>query len=215
MRVLAVSDMHGSLSHVMSALDKTRPDLLISCGDWGDPGSVASEDIAQIAARTRVYTVYGNHDDLSLLRSVQNSDGTPILLESGRVYRTGGIAIGGINGIWATSNEKACYTTDAEVMKSARLLADQRLDIFVSHGCAVGLADRVPGGRHGGKRSWLDAYKIIYPRLYLCGHLHAAQVKTVGSRNLVVNVGCTAVGDYWVFDIEGNDISYMQGNSSR
>ena len=36
MRIVAVSDLHGELEPVHRALSVYRPDLILSCGDWGD-----------------------------------------------------------------------------------------------------------------------------------------------------------------------------------
>ena len=53
------------------------------------------------------------------------------------------------------------------------------VDILLTHGCPIGLADLTPTGRHGGQRCFLEAYKTIMPRLHLCGHLHVAQERTL------------------------------------
>ena len=51
MRVLVVSDLHGELGWCRRAAALVRPDLILSCGDWGDPGEVAAE--AELAAFPR------------------------------------------------------------------------------------------------------------------------------------------------------------------
>ncbi len=66
--------------------------------------------------------------------------------------------------------------TDADVaLAAARIARAGPVDILLTHGCPIGLADLTPAGRHGGQRCFLDAFKTVQPRLHLCGHLHLAQ----------------------------------------
>lgn len=201
MRVLAVSDMHGRLDNVLRALDESAADLLISCGDWGDPGEVDRSVLERIVSRVPVVSVYGNHDDIDMLARVANADGSPMLLANGEVRDAGGLRLAGISGIWAKSHRKPFYITDDEVNEIAQSLAGRGVDVLITHGCPVGIADVVPGGRHGGQKCFLDALDTVRPRLYLCGHLHKAQSRQMTDGRLVVNIGHTSSGDYWTFDI--------------
>ena len=70
------------------------------------------------------------------------------------------------------------------------------IDILLTHGCPIGLADLTPSGRHGGQRCFLDASKTISPRLHLCGHLHVAQERILKDGRKVINVGATPEGSY-------------------
>lgn len=207
MELLAVSDMHGRLDNVLRALDVTRARLVLSCGDWGDPGEIDPLDLRRIADRATVLSIYGNHDDIDLLTGVNNLDGTPILLRNGEIREVFGFRFAGINGIWAKSHRKPWYVTDEDVGIFARTLSGHGVDALLTHGCPVGLADIVPGGRHGGQRCFLDALHTIMPRIHLCGHLHAAQSRALKDGRLVVNVGHTHDGDYWTLDIHGAQIT--------
>ncbi len=208
MRMLAVSDMHGNIENVMRALDEYPADLVVSCGDWGDPGELDGAALEEIASRAPIVSVYGNHDDTDVLSSVSNRDGSSILLRNGEVRRVRDLNIAGISGIWAKSHRKPYYVTDEDVEEIARGLTGRRVDILLTHGCPVGLADVVPGGRHGGQRCFLDAFKMVSPRLHLCGHLHAAQKKQLADGRLVVNIGHTLQGDYWTFDFVGGELTF-------
>jgi Icc-related predicted phosphoesterase len=202
--------MHGKLENVFAAVERSRPNFILSCGDWGEQGCVSEKEFQELLNLSKIYTVFGNHDDIAMLSAAVNTDGTPVLMKSGTTYDFGTIRVGAINGIWAKSHEKPCYVTGEEVSEYARLLAAEHPDILISHACAIGLADEVPGGRHAGQRSWLDAYKIISPRLYLCGHLHLAQKRVLKDERLIVNVGSTGDGDYWVFEVDEKTVRYEQ-----
>jgi len=194
MQIIAVSDMHGDLRTVKELVSKFNPDMLLCCGDWGNPGEVHSDDISWLVQQTHVLTVFGNHDDISLLSSLHNRDGSPILLQNGEVRQAGRITITGINGIWAKSHRQPWYITDEEVVDAAEKAG--HTDIFITHGCAIGLADLFPWGRRGGQRCFLDAFEIIQPNVYICGHLHVQQIKQLKDGRTAANVGNTAQGEY-------------------
>ena len=210
LKALVVGDMHGQLKTLWDALNEEQPDLLICTGDWGDPGQIEPSDYHAILERTLVYSVYGNHDDLTLLRSLENRDGSPVLLPHGEVVDVQGIRLAGISGIWAKSHKKPYYITDEEVLAIAKGLVGKDVTVLVTHGCPIGLADETPKGTRGGQRCFLDAFKIVNPKVHLCGHLHRPQMRHLKSGQLVLNVGTTALGDYAVLEIEPERVSIIK-----
>jgi Icc-related predicted phosphoesterase len=125
------------------------------------------------------------------------------LLAQGERRLVGGLRVAAIGGIWAKSHAKPFYVTDADVAECAtRIAASGPLDVQLTHGCPVGLADLTPTGRHGGQRCFLDASKLIAPRLHLCGHLHVAQERTMKDGRQVINVGATPEGAIVVIDFD-------------
>lgn len=206
MRILAVSDMHGELKNVVRALDESPADLLLCCGDWGDPDQIDEERFRRILADVAVLSIYGNHDDHELLSKATNADGTSVLLEDGEIRQRDGLKFAGISGIWAKSHKKPYYVTDEEVAQTARSLAGKAVDVLLTHGCAIGLADATPSARHGGQRCFLQAFHAVAPRLYLCGHLHVPGKRILKDERVIVNVGYTSDGDYWTFELTGADI---------
>lgn len=210
MKIVAISDMHGNLNSARLAIGKSNPDLVLSCGDWGDPGEVSPDDLQSILSMAPVLTVYGNHDDPDMLSAARNSDGSPVLLSPGEVREVGGLRFAGISGIWAKSHQKPYYVTDEDVAYQASSLAGKGVDVLLTHGCAIGLADAVAGGRRGGQRCFLNAFHAIAPRLYLCGHLHFAQDRNLSNGRVVINVGFTCEGDYWVLEIGPQEVEVRQ-----
>ncbi|MHB0913437.1 MAG: metallophosphoesterase family protein [Armatimonadota bacterium] len=200
-RLLAVTDMHGDLRNVRLAIREASPDLVVSCGDWGE--RVTRGEIEEALGGVPALTVYGNHDDIDLLAEMG------LLLPPGEVREVGGLRFAGISGIWAKSHRERYYVTDEDVAEQAAKLAGKGVDVLLSHGCPVGIADTVPGGRHGGQRCFLEAFHTVRPRLYLCGHLHTAQHRGLKDGALVVNVGYTCRGDYWTFEIT-DTVSWRQ-----
>ncbi len=176
MKILAISDLHGDFRLARKACGELRPDLLLCCGDWGDAGLVQEKAFAEFLALCPVLTVFGNHDSLELLASLNNQDGSPVLLAQGEVRVFNNLRVAGISGIWAKSHRLPHYVTDTDVREWSSQIARQGpIDVLLTHGCPVGLADLTPTGRHGGQRCFLDAFRTVAPQIHLCGHLHVAQ----------------------------------------
>jgi Icc-related predicted phosphoesterase len=205
MLVLAISDLHGDLGSARRALDRFRPDLLLCCGDWGDPHEISEAELAAFTERVPVLTTFGNHDPLEWLARLRNADGSPVLLAQGDVRDFGGLRIASIGGIWAKSHRVAHYVTDEDVATAAaRVAAAGPVDILLTHGCPSGLADLTPKGTHGGQRCFLEANKVVMPRVHLCGHLHVPQERTLKDGRRILNVGATPEGSV-VLIVTGSD----------
>ena len=189
------------------AVARFQPDLLLSCGDWGDPDEVDASALAAFAAERPVLTTFGNHDSLVLLEQWRNRDGTPVLMEQGEVRQVVGLRVAAIGGIWAKSHRLPHYVTDADVADLAAGIARTApVDILLTHGCPIGLADLTPKGNHGGQRCFLEANKTIAPRVHLCGHLHVAQERALKDGRQVLNVGATPEGTVVLLERDGNGL---------
>jgi uncharacterized protein len=197
MRILAISDLHGDLDSAWRALGAAgEPDLLLCCGDWGDPGEVELADLERFSAELPVYSVFGNHDHLEAFLHWRNRDGTPVLLLNGSVLDVQGVRLAGISGIWAKSHRQPYYVTDEEVDAWAQeAAAAGAVDILMTHGCPSGVADLTLTNNHGGQRCFLRAFQLISPQIYLTGHLHRAQEHRTKSGQVVRNIGQTPHGD--------------------
>ena len=208
MKIAAVSDMHGNLDPVYEILKKEIPDLLLCAGDWGTPEEIFQDDFDAIVQKVTTITVFGNHDNLELLYQIKNQDGTAILIDNGATKDCDNLVIGGINGIWAKSHKKAWYITDEEVAAAAAKLSEKKVDVLMTHGCPLGIADLTPIGTHGGQRCFTDAFKLVNPKLYICGHLHRQSAYQTKDGKLVVNIGFTQEGDYAVFNFENESFEF-------
>jgi Icc-related predicted phosphoesterase len=201
--ILVVSDLHGDLHCAHRAADLARPELILSCGDWGDPDQVDETLLTSLLAKAHIYTTFGNHDPLDLLARLRNHDGSAVLLGQGKPVHVAGLRLAAIGGIWAKSHAKRHYVTDADVAEAAaRITEAGPVDILITHGCPAGLADLTPSGRHGGQRCFLDAFKAVAPRLHLCGHLHVAQERTLKDGRQIINAGQTPAGSIVVIDFD-------------
>jgi uncharacterized protein len=195
MKILVISDLHADFSLALQACEDVRPELLLCCGDWGDPAEVTAADLDHFLAICPVLTTFGNHDPLDLLAATRNRDGSSVLLGQGETRNLQGLILASIGGIWAKSHRLPHYVTDQDVARFAgEIAAAGPVDILLTHACPIGLADLTATGRHGGQRCFLDASSTIGPRLHCCGHLHVPQEKTLLDGRKVLNVGATPEG---------------------
>ncbi len=108
-RILVISDLHFE-SEPHRGIDESKafhwlkkiiaiekPDILIGLGDWGHAWN--TEDWQVLLHLVKVYSIYGNHENLELLKSLTNSDGKRLLQQDGQVQRLTGLKFGFINGL--------------------------------------------------------------------------------------------------------------------
>jgi uncharacterized protein len=206
-RILVISDLHGNLGAAWKAVARLEPDLLLSCGDWGDPEQISEADLAAFPARLPVYTTFGNHDPFDALARLRNRDGSPALLPQGEVRCVEGVRLAAIGGIWAKSHRQPYYVTDEDVAAlAAKIAACGPVDLLLTHGCPVGLADLTPRHTHGGQRCFLEAFHTVAPRVHFCGHLHVAQERTLSDGRKVINVGATPTGSVAVVEVHAGEV---------
>jgi predicted phosphodiesterase len=96
--ILLISDLHKSLDSMeemnsvkwlLDVLDELKPEYLIGAGDWGE--AMTAEDFSENLTRARLITVYGNHENFTIIKNLSIRDG--------EVVRVGGLRVSGINGL--------------------------------------------------------------------------------------------------------------------
>ncbi len=208
MLMLAISDLHGDMDSASKAIETFDPELLLCCGDWGDCDEVDAEELASAMRGRMVYSTFGNHDRIDTLEALRNPDGSPILMAQGEVRLWRNWRIAAIGGIWAKSHRQPFYVTDEDVEVHAKRIAKTGpVDILMTHGCPIGMADLTPKSSHGGQRCFLKAFQMIQPTIHLCGHLHRAQEHTLKNGRQVLNVGQTARGEVVAITDAGGRLS--------
>ena len=163
---------------LLSIVDYHKPDLLISLGDWGE--AVSEHEFYLLSRRVRVWSVYGNHENLEVLARMYNvlAEGyEPVLMGDGEVRVFGGLRFGAINGIVALRRRErkgVPRKNPEEFVEIARSLRG-RVDVLLLHD-----SPKLP----------LEEYKFIaddertraveraiheaMPRIVFCGHLHVS-----------------------------------------
>ena len=191
LRILMVVDLHYSTrpfrgrdeSRVFEALcravEAEKPDLVLSAGDFGEEAT--EEMFRPISKQSYFLTIYGNHDNVDLIKSLRNEDGSSCWL-SGNIREWQGLRIAAVNGNIATRKRKAHHHTMQEVERLVEGYARSgRIDIVVTHE-----APQHPLLKSLGHDVLNRVLEILRPRLYLCGHIHIpSQTIEVGGTVLV------------------------------
>lgn len=182
MRILIVSDLHygGKPFHGMNQskvfsslykiIDEEKPDLLLSAGDFGDEATL--EMFRPITKACHFLTIYGNHDNVELIRALKNSDGSSCWLQDGTRREYKGLVIAGISGNIAMTKRKPHHKTveDVEAIIS-KYSRTGKINILITHEVpehpALSRNDRILG-----YKTFNSAIGKLKPELYLCGHIH-------------------------------------------
>mgnify|MGYP001772727379 CR=1 FL=1 len=188
MKVLVISDLHydkrvfrdadesRAWEWLLGIVDYHKPDLLISLGDWGY--AVSPAEFYELLRRVRVWSIYGNHDNLEVLRSLCNvviGRYEPILMGDGEVRELGGVRFGAINGIVALRRREKKGVPrkhPEEFVEIARSLKG-KIDILLLHD-----SPRLPLPEYANiadderTRAVESAVREANPKIIFCGHLH-------------------------------------------
>lgn len=182
--VMVISDLHYEKAYhhnvwegdafdwLIRIVRASKPSSIIALGDHGHAWLPA--DWKSLADLTDVSAIYGNHDNLEVLHSARNKDGTRVLAEDGEVRTIGGLKVGFINGIMAKKGR--LKVKDGVPRQSAEdfLSAAAKLvgvDILATH-----VSPNLPeyGGRYHASEEFeiLDeVLKRVDPPLSTGGHL--------------------------------------------
>ncbi|MGC9133712.1 metallophosphoesterase family protein [Caldisphaera sp.] len=181
MHLLFVSDIHMNLkiykgvdeSYAMiwlnKLIDKIKPDVLLSAGDWDK--DVTPKDFSIISSKVKLITIYGNHENFNIIKDYSIKDG--------KVIKLNNISISGINGLleekvsFSWKNIKEENIIESYLNKIIRDIKKytNNLDIFISHQPPF-LPEVYPGMIEDiYNKAMLNFIKELRPKLYLNGHM--------------------------------------------
>ena len=206
LRVAIASDLHvGSpgvgiekLDAVVSAINASRPDLVLLLGDYVIPGVIGGRFVAPeaIADRLRalkaplgVFAVLGNHDwwlDGPRVARAFNGAGIPVLEDRAvRIARgTDGFWLVGIGDFWEGRRDVAGALSQVRSEEPAMAMTHNP-DIFPDIPARVCLT--VAGHAHGGQVDLPLLGRLVVPSRY--GSRYAAGEVDEGGKRLYVTTG--------------------------
>ena len=188
MKIMVISDLHyeheirkdadegKAWNWLIEIVDLHKPDLLLSCGDWGS--TINPEEFYELLRKTIVVSIYGNHENLQVLSSLYNVRTTyylPVLLEDGKIYNINGIIVTGINGIIAskrTVRKGVPRKTVEDFIGIAEKLKNTDIDILLLHEAPALDIYRNKIAFDKRTKTVLEVIKLIKPKLVFNGHLH-------------------------------------------
>jgi len=210
MRVLAFSDLHGSVEIVERVLALERVfDIVVLAGDITTAGTPTELEMAirRVEAFGKpVLAVAGNMDPLALERRLEQLG---VSIDS-RAVVIGDTGFFGVSAAPASSLRTPNELSEREIMNRAEAgwkgVAAARWKIFVPHASPRGTAlDRTYSGKHVGSTAVRDFILLRKPDATICGHIHEARGIDRINGQQVVNCGPAGKGYYVVMTV-GNTI---------
>jgi Icc-related predicted phosphoesterase len=181
-RILVISDLHfenephrgidesKAFHWLKKIIAIEKPDILIGLGDWGHAGNL--EDWQVLLQLVKVYSIYGNHENLELLKSLTNSDGTSVLQQDGQVQKVAGFKFGFINGVISNPpkvkegvprKSSAAFLEVAQSFVGVNVLCTHESPMLPEYEGKVTLTVGLQTAR--------STVEIVHPYLALSGHL--------------------------------------------
>ena len=234
MRALVVADVHDvkGFRRLVELIEEYKPEFVLGCGDWGSRKrmegysyeiyNLALEEIEdlfrEIISRTRLYTVYGNHDELELIKYLKNVDGSPIWLRDFEVRDVAGMRVMGLNGLITLTGRGIYHVAESEFRRKMVefLKSGAKVEVVVSHDAPKYFSDKIVNKNgniyHAGHELLSEALTVLRPRLWLHGHIHSQQYERSFGQ-LVICVGSFLRDNYVV--LSGEDVEIYQNGVLR
>ena len=204
MRVIAFSDLHGSIDVVERILVLERNfDVVILAGDIttvGTPSQLENAIRRVEAFGKPILAVAGNMDPLALERKL---DQLGVSIDSrGRLL--GDVGFFGVSAAPASPLRTPNEISEREITDRAEAgwkdVADAHWKVFVPHASPKDTAlDLVPSGKHVGSSAVRDFIRRRKPDATICGHIHEGKGEAVIGKTRVINAGYS--GDYKIIEI--------------
>ena len=181
-RIFRGHDESKAWNWLLSIIDYHKPDVILGCGDWGS--ATNPEEFYELLRKTVVLTIYGNHENMSVLTNLYNVKSNsylPVLMEDGKVYEIAGLKIAGINGIIAKKRKMkkgVPRKTPEDFMQVAEKLRNKEVDILLMHETPY-LPELFPFMRNDfASKTAYEFVKKVKPKIVFNGHIHAGGYKT-------------------------------------
>ncbi len=214
MRMLVISDIHGSKSMLKRVIEEARKvavDLVVVCGDITDFGSLieAKRVLRMIQEVGKTVFVPGNCDPPTLL-SVSRV-GAAYQLHCRRLT-VKGVTFAGLGGSNITPFSTPIEFCEGELanMLGSLKVREGEVDVCVFH-CppANTKCDRVYSGGHVGSSAIRQFVEEKKPKLVLCGHIHESKALDKLGDTLLINPGAVYQGHYTVVEVNAGEVKVL------
>ena len=205
MKILALTDVHGSYKKVEEILGKVSTDVLVVGGDistFGTPAEVERVIEGWKKFDRRLLAIAGNMDSPEI-DSVLDEAGVSV---SGRGVKIGDVGFFGVSASPFSPLHTPYEISEGEI--AARIEAGfgavegAKVKVFIPHAPPHNTkVDKVFMGAHVGSKSVRDFIEREQPDVVICGHIHEARGQDTIGRSKIVNCGPASKGYYAIVEI--------------
>lgn len=205
MKVLALTDIHGSYKMASDIIRKESADVVLIGGDLTTIGTVKEAEEALDLFKpdaARLFCIAGNmdlpqHDQLFEKRGLSlNACGV----------RVGDVGFFGASAAPFSSLHTPYEISEEElsqrIRKGFQMVSGAPTKVFVPHAPPFGTRlDIIHSGIHVGSMAVREFIEEYQPEVVVCGHIHEARGVDNIDKSQIVNCGTVAYGNYAVITI--------------
>lgn len=213
MKTLVVGDVHGEFGILNRLINKTKPDLVICCGDFGYwpkfKSKINYEDI-KLQGAEKLLWCDGNHEDYWTLAERESDEispgiiymprGSTYTLPDGRVI----LFMGGADSIDKRFRTigRDWFPEEIITQKDMMNLPEIDVDIFITHTCPNELIPILQlnypeKGYEPSNDALTSLWQIYKPDLWYFGHWHQHREGIIGDKTKWVCLSAAGFGDVW------------------
>ena len=206
MRIIALSDIHGSYGRLEEILRTESPyDAAIIAGDLTTHGTIAeaSSVIQRLQTLGKPVLAVAGNMDLPAFDSAYELMGVNI---NARGIVVGEVGFFGVAGSPFTPMNTPYEISETEITRRASIgwqdVGAARWKIFVPHAPPNGTRlDKILVGKHVGSLAVREFVDVHQPDVLVCGHIHESRGIDALGKTQMVNCGSAAHGYYAVIEI--------------
>ncbi len=197
MRILAISDIHGSLPLLETIIKrhKDQVDLIVYCGDLVEQG-MNVEPFLEAFPKEKTVLIPGNCDDPKIINKLPNSIDR-------KVVEINGYKFCGLGGSLITPWDTKYEWTEEEAEEVLKTFPEKC--ILVTHSPPKFLLDKTATGLHVGSEKLLEFIEEKRPILVICGHIHESKGVMKYKDTILVNPGCYGK-EYAIIEIDKDKV---------
>ncbi len=213
MRIVAVSDIHGSMKMVKRLaknMDEIRPDLVVISGDITNFGEKSDAKAILSEIPFKKAAVPGNCDPPEIVDVFEECDTVDL---HGKRAEINGLIFAGLG----ASNPLPFSTLFTYSEENIGLILDsvaKGADVLVTHTPPYGILDKTMFGHRGGSEAIREIVDKHRPRLSLFGHIHESPGVEKVDGTVFVNPGPLKEGNYAIIEI-GDEIRVQRHHLSE
>ena len=162
-----------ALKWMLAMVERHNPEDLVILGDTGEQGW-DEEEWETLIEKVRLHIIYGNHDNVEMLKNLRNVDRSRVWAKDGEVREIQGLRFGFINGIIFYNKKRKPLVPrklPEEYLDYARILAAKQVDVLCTHASLPMPSEFSKFAPTEEFATIGETIALVKPRIALSGHL--------------------------------------------